>query len=64
MELPVLYGAYWTIEDGYEAQLTLSNTTDEALTVWPTLYDIMGTPLALDAVELGPHEYIVVDIGS
>lgn len=61
---PALQGAYWSIEEGYEATLTLSNTSNHLLIVWPTLYNSSGQGLEMEELELEPHQPIGIDIGQ
>jgi hypothetical protein len=60
----VQHGAYWSIENGYQATLALSNTTGKPLSVWPILYDTAGARLDMGQVRLAPHEHTGIDLGQ
>ncbi|RMG52651.1 MAG: hypothetical protein D6723_08370, partial [Acidobacteria bacterium] len=56
-------GPYWTVGDGFRADLMVSNTTDAPIRVYPEVYSAAGEQVALPWLALREHERREVDLG-
>jgi hypothetical protein len=45
-------GAFWSLEDGFEASLMLSNTSPEPIRVYPWVFNLDGAGVALPMIAL------------
>lgn len=50
-----MYGPYWTLEEGFESEMVVSNAVDKRLSMLLTLFARDGTPFDLPGMILGPH---------
>ncbi|GEM_PF-3206252 len=57
-------GPYWTVDEGFQARLMLSNTTDEPIRVYPEVYAATGEGVVLPWLALREHERREVDLGA
>jgi len=57
-------GPFWSLEDGFESSLMLSNTADEPIRVEPWVYDPDGRSVPLEPIALREFERQQVDVRS
>jgi len=54
--------AYWSIADGFNSSLMLTNTSEDLLRITPEVYSLTGQKLEMPEIRLGSHQRMVLDM--
>jgi hypothetical protein len=57
-----IMGAYWTIADGFQSTLMLTNTSNELLQIEPEVYNLQGQRFDLPEIKLRDHQRLILDV--
>ncbi|MEO0249233.1 MAG: hypothetical protein ABIN58_06750 [candidate division WOR-3 bacterium] len=57
-----LMAAYWSIAEGFQSSLMLTNTSEDLLRITPEVYSLTGQKLEMPEIRLGAHERMVLDM--